>query len=335
MVTLRVEVAQLCRTLCNPVDCPWNSAGQNPGVGSLALLQGIFPTQGSNPGLLHCRRILYQRSHQGSPVTLKAWANVSGFRVGGYWGRPGGYRRHKGDGGGQWERCSRAARSPGQCGQWRRNSGQDLGLCRAAGPPLRGISTQPFPCLFLTLLQPPALSLGGRLFTPASNRVHWPWGPGAQPTGTCYLLPGLPVNQVKGWGAGRGLASKGSDFLPLILLFDLPPLQRDLFIETSRSIETGSPAFAVVKMPDGWLGAGRSPGCSLAPRALGPKFQFGGMCRPWLLQEMAVLSLQGPVVPEMLLAFLHSEFLFFSPTRLLLFIFLQTFSSGDKEAGFA
>ena len=46
---------------------PWNSAGQNTGVGSLSLLQGIFPTQGSNPGLLQCRRILYSLSHQGSP----------------------------------------------------------------------------------------------------------------------------------------------------------------------------------------------------------------------------------------------------------------------------
>jgi len=38
---------------------PQNSPGQNTGVGSLSLLQGIFPTQGSNPGFLHCRRILY------------------------------------------------------------------------------------------------------------------------------------------------------------------------------------------------------------------------------------------------------------------------------------
>ena len=45
----------------------WNSPGQNTGVGSLSLLQGIFPTQGSNPGLQHCRQILYQLSHQGSP----------------------------------------------------------------------------------------------------------------------------------------------------------------------------------------------------------------------------------------------------------------------------
>ena len=46
---------------------PWDSSGKNTGVGSLSLLQGIFPTQGSNPGLPHCRRILYQLSHQGSP----------------------------------------------------------------------------------------------------------------------------------------------------------------------------------------------------------------------------------------------------------------------------
>ena len=43
---------------------PWNSPGQNTRVGSLSLLQGIFPTQGSNPGLLHCRWILYQLSHR-------------------------------------------------------------------------------------------------------------------------------------------------------------------------------------------------------------------------------------------------------------------------------
>ena len=46
---------------------PWNSPGQNTGVGSLSLLQGIFPTQRSNPGLPHCRWILYQLSHKGSP----------------------------------------------------------------------------------------------------------------------------------------------------------------------------------------------------------------------------------------------------------------------------
>ena len=42
----------------------WNSPGQDTGVGSLSLLQGIFPTQKSNPGLLHCRQILYQLNHK-------------------------------------------------------------------------------------------------------------------------------------------------------------------------------------------------------------------------------------------------------------------------------
>ena len=46
---------------------PWNSPSHNTGVGSLFLLQGIFPTEGSNPGLPSCRWILYQLSHQGSP----------------------------------------------------------------------------------------------------------------------------------------------------------------------------------------------------------------------------------------------------------------------------
>ena len=50
---------------------PWNSPGQNTGVGSLSLLQGIFPTQGSNPGLLHCRQILNQLSHNKSPRILE------------------------------------------------------------------------------------------------------------------------------------------------------------------------------------------------------------------------------------------------------------------------
>ena len=49
----------------------WNSPGHNTGVGSFSLLQGIFPTQGLNAGLLHCRRILYQLSHQGSPRILE------------------------------------------------------------------------------------------------------------------------------------------------------------------------------------------------------------------------------------------------------------------------
>ena len=49
----------------------WNSPGQSTGVGSLSLFQGIFPTQGSNPGLPHCRWILYQMSHKGSPRILE------------------------------------------------------------------------------------------------------------------------------------------------------------------------------------------------------------------------------------------------------------------------
>ena len=47
---------------------PWNSPGQNTAVGSYSFLQGIFPTQGSNPGLPHCRWILYQLSYQGKPL---------------------------------------------------------------------------------------------------------------------------------------------------------------------------------------------------------------------------------------------------------------------------
>ena len=64
--TKKVKVTQSCPTLCDPKDSP----SQNTGVGSLSLLQGIFPTQGSNPGLPHCRWTLYQLSHQGSPRIL-------------------------------------------------------------------------------------------------------------------------------------------------------------------------------------------------------------------------------------------------------------------------
>ena len=48
--------------------CPWNSPGKNTRVGFHFLLQGIFPTQGSNLGLWHYRQILYHLSHQGSPM---------------------------------------------------------------------------------------------------------------------------------------------------------------------------------------------------------------------------------------------------------------------------
>ena len=56
-------------TFCDPTRllCPQNSPGKNTGVGSHSLFQGIFLTQGSNPGLLHCRQILYCLSYQGRP----------------------------------------------------------------------------------------------------------------------------------------------------------------------------------------------------------------------------------------------------------------------------
>ena len=50
--------------------CPWNSLSKNTGGGSLSLLQRIFPTQGLNQGLLHCRQILYHLSHQ-------SWCSVT------------------------------------------------------------------------------------------------------------------------------------------------------------------------------------------------------------------------------------------------------------------
>ena len=57
----------------------WNFPGQNTAVGSLPLLQGIFLTQGSNPGLLHRRQILYQLSHKGSP--FYGWVVFSSLSI--------------------------------------------------------------------------------------------------------------------------------------------------------------------------------------------------------------------------------------------------------------
>ena len=105
---MKVKVTQWCLTLCNPMDCtvrgipqagilewvafPFSRESSQPKspalqadslpaepqgkpkntrVGSLSLLQGIFATQGSNPCLPHCRRILYQLSHQGIPRILE------------------------------------------------------------------------------------------------------------------------------------------------------------------------------------------------------------------------------------------------------------------------
>ena len=47
--------------------CSWDSPGKNPGLGNHSLLQGIFPTQGSKLGLLHCRQILCRLNHQSGP----------------------------------------------------------------------------------------------------------------------------------------------------------------------------------------------------------------------------------------------------------------------------
>ena len=54
----------------NTFDSMDYSSGQNTGVGSLSLLQGIFPTQGLKPGFLHCRQILYQLNYQESPIDI-------------------------------------------------------------------------------------------------------------------------------------------------------------------------------------------------------------------------------------------------------------------------
>ena len=66
----KVKVTQLCLILCNPGQ---NSPGQNTRVGSRSLLQGIFPTQGLNPGLPYCRQILYQMSQQGRKCLWISW----------------------------------------------------------------------------------------------------------------------------------------------------------------------------------------------------------------------------------------------------------------------
>ena len=69
-------VAQLCPTLrphglqLTRLLCPWDFPGKDTGVGCHLLLQGIFPTQLSNQGLLHCRQILYQLSYKGNPPLL-------------------------------------------------------------------------------------------------------------------------------------------------------------------------------------------------------------------------------------------------------------------------
>ena len=71
-LSMRFKSLQSCPSLCDPMDCSppgcsvhEDSPGRNTGVGCHALLQGSFPIQGWNPGLLHCRHVLYCPSHQG------------------------------------------------------------------------------------------------------------------------------------------------------------------------------------------------------------------------------------------------------------------------------
>ena len=79
-------VTQLCLTLCDPMDCSppgssvhGDSPGKNTGVGCHAVLQGIFPTRGLNPSLLHCKWILYYLSHQGSPRIVSSLSFLQGI----------------------------------------------------------------------------------------------------------------------------------------------------------------------------------------------------------------------------------------------------------------
>ena len=84
---------QLCPTLCGPMDCSLpgssihgDSPGKNTRVDCHDLLQGIFPTQGLNPGLPHCRQILYHLNHQGNPSPVQWHINRHKY----FWGRQGG-----------------------------------------------------------------------------------------------------------------------------------------------------------------------------------------------------------------------------------------------------
>ena len=61
--------------------CPWDFPGKDTGVGCHFLLWGIFPIQGSNPCLLHCRQTLYCLSHQGRPLCMQKWRIHSKFSL--------------------------------------------------------------------------------------------------------------------------------------------------------------------------------------------------------------------------------------------------------------
>ena len=95
IINVWVLVAQSCPTLQSHrlyptrLFCLWNSPGKNTGVGCHPLFQGIFLTQGSNLGLLNCRRILYHLSYQES---LNRSTNDKGS---GWWGKPVGSKTEK------------------------------------------------------------------------------------------------------------------------------------------------------------------------------------------------------------------------------------------------
>ena len=74
IIVWKVKVAQSCPTLCNPMDYTVHGILQARILEWVAIpfSRGIFPTQGMNPGLLHCRQILYQLSHEGSP-RIQEW----------------------------------------------------------------------------------------------------------------------------------------------------------------------------------------------------------------------------------------------------------------------
>ena len=71
MISEKLYLTLLPHGLYSPWNSPVHEILQNTGVGSLSLLQGIFPTQGLSPGLPHCRWILYRLSHKGSPRILE------------------------------------------------------------------------------------------------------------------------------------------------------------------------------------------------------------------------------------------------------------------------
>ena len=103
-------VAQSFLTLCDPMDCslcPWNSPGKNTGVGFHSLCQGIILTKDSNPGLMHCRQVLYWLSLQGFQ---SRWDNseISKKKSPGDGGEEQSWMRDK-----FWNSCCHCHRNPG------------------------------------------------------------------------------------------------------------------------------------------------------------------------------------------------------------------------------